>query len=119
MPKHLSASSKSLEKCVTNERITDINNLFPIWKNQVLAGCKVTYTNFICSIRLQKSETHHVHMTSGGDKLGYPGDTSLSVVFILDAKIHINITISNPHKGARYLGLDMKKFLGTPMPYYQ
>ena len=39
---------------------------------------------------------------------------------MLDAKLHINSTISNAHKGARYFGIDIKNFyLGTPMQYFQ
>ena len=57
-------------------------------------------------------------MTAGGDLLDYPGDPSSQSVSILDAKIRINSTISNSHKGSRYMGIDIKNFyLGTPMNY--
>ena len=59
-------------------------------------------------------------MTAGGDKLDYPGDPSSPTVCMLDAKLHINSTISDAHQGARHMGLDIKNyFLGTPMTYYQ
>jgi hypothetical protein len=59
-------------------------------------------------------------MTAGGDKLDYPGDPSSPAVSLLDAKLHINSTISDAHKGARYLGIDIKNFyLGTPMAFFQ
>jgi len=103
-----------------NERIKGTGTLFPIRKNLIPDGRKVTYANFICNIRLQKEETHRVRMTAGGDKLDYPGDASSPTVSILDAKIHLNSTISDAKNGARYLGLDIKNFyLGTPMSYYQ
>ena len=39
---------------------------------------------------------------------------------MLDAKIHINGTISDAKKSARHLGLDIKNYyLGTPMDYFQ
>ena len=58
-------------------------------------------------------------MTADGDKLDYPGDASSPALSILDAKLHINNTISDAKNGARYLGLDMKTFyLGTPMTYF-
>ena len=39
---------------------------------------------------------------------------------MLNAKLHINSTISDAHKGARYFVIDLKNFyLGTPMTYYQ
>ena len=59
-------------------------------------------------------------MTAGGDRLDYPGDASSPAVSILDAKLHINSTISDAHKGARYFCIDLKNFyLGTPMTNYQ
>jgi hypothetical protein len=59
-------------------------------------------------------------MTAGGDKLDYPGDASSPTVSMLDAKLHINSTISDAKYGSRHLGLDIKNyFLGTPMAYYQ
>jgi hypothetical protein len=61
-----------------------------------------------------------VRMTAGGDKLDYPGDPSSPTVSMLDAKMHINTTISDAKHGARHLGLDIKNyFLGTPMSYFQ
>ena len=76
--------------------------------------------NFICTIRQQKKETHQVRMTAGGDKLDYHDDASSPTVAILDAKIHINSTISNAKRGARYVCMDVQNFyLGTPMSYYQ
>jgi hypothetical protein len=39
---------------------------------------------------------------------------------MLDAKLHINSTISDAHRGARYFGVNIKNFyLGTPMKYFQ
>jgi hypothetical protein len=59
-------------------------------------------------------------MTAGGDKRNYPGDPSAPTVSMLDAKIHINSTISDAKHGAHHLGLDIKNyFLCTPMAYYQ
>jgi hypothetical protein len=68
----------------------------------------VSYANFICTICPQKEETHQVRMTAGGDKLDYPGNASSPTVSMLDAKIHINSTISIKNY-----------YLGTPMGYYQ
>ena len=59
-------------------------------------------------------------MTAAGDKLNYLGDARSPAASILDAKININITISDAHRGVRYLVLDIKKiYLGKPMTYYQ
>jgi hypothetical protein len=102
------------------EQITGTGTLFFVEKAHVPKDRKVTYANFICNIRPQKTETHRVRMTAGGDKLDYPGDASSPAVSMLDAKLHINSTISDAKNGARYLGLDIKNFyLGTPMTYFQ
>ena len=59
-------------------------------------------------------------MTAGGDRLDYPHDPSSPAVSMFNAKLHINSTISDAKKGARYLVVDIKNFyLGTPMNYYQ
>jgi hypothetical protein len=92
-----------------------------LWKNHKFPRTKkVTYANFICNIRPQKTETHYVRMAAGGDKLDYPSNASSPAVSMLDAKIHTNSTIYDASNGARYLGLDIKNFyLGTPMTYFQ
>ena len=59
-------------------------------------------------------------MTAGGDRLNSPYDVSSPAVSMTNSKLHINSTISNAHKGARYLGIDITNFyLGTCISYYQ
>ena len=43
-------------------------------KDRIPKHRKITYANFICNIRPQKSETHLVRLTAGGNNLDYPGD---------------------------------------------
>jgi hypothetical protein len=50
---------------------------------------------------LKKTEAHRVCMTAGSDQLDCPGDTSSPAVAMLDAKLHINSTTCDAHKGAR------------------
>ena len=58
--------------------------------------------------------------TAGEDRLDFPYDVSSLAVSLTNSKLHINSTISNTHKGARYLGIDtMNFYLGTGIPYYQ
>jgi hypothetical protein len=103
-----------------SERITGTGTIFFVHKDDVPADRHVSYANYVCNIRPQKTETHRVRMTAGGDQLDYPGDPSSPAVSMLDAKLHINSTISDAHKGARYFGIDIKNFyLGTPMKYFQ
>ena len=102
------------------DRITGTGTLAFIRKTQVPAGRKVTYANWVCAIRNQKAETHRVRMTAGGDRLDCPYDVSSPAVSMTNAKLHINSTISDAHRGARYLGIDISNFyLGTDMPYHQ
>jgi hypothetical protein len=102
------------------DRITSTGTVFFIAKSHVPPKGKVTYATFVCNIRPQKTETHRVQMTAGGDKLDYPGDASSPTVSMMDSKLHINSTISDAKHGARHLGLDIKNcFLGTPMAYFQ
>ena len=59
-------------------------------------------------------------MIAGGDLLNFPYDVSSPAVSMTNSKLHINITISDAHKGACYLGIDITNFhLGTDMPYHQ
>ena len=59
-------------------------------------------------------------MTAWGNHLDYTGNPSSPAISILDAKIHIDSTISDAKNGARYMGIGITKFyLGTPIKYYQ
>ena len=103
-----------------SERIQGTSTMFPIRRSAVPPGRKVTYANFVCDIRPHKAETHRVRLTAGGDQLDYPEDPSSPAVSVLNAKLHINSTISDADKGARYLTMDIKKFyLGSPLTYFQ
>ena len=94
--------------------------MFFTTKDRIPKNRKITYANFICNIRPQKSETHPLRLTAGGNKLDYPGDPSSSAVSLLNVKIHINGTISGAKNNARYMCIDIKNFyLGTPMKYFQ
>ena len=56
-------------------------------------------------------------MTAGGNHLDCPYNFSSPAVSMTNAKLHINSTISDAIKRARYLGLDISNFyLGTDMP---
>ena len=59
-------------------------------------------------------------MTTDGNQLDYPRDPSSPFNSVFDAKIHINSTILDAHKGAQYIGLDIGNFYhGSPMAYLQ
>jgi hypothetical protein len=90
--------------------------VFFIKKSQAPKARKVTHANFICTVRPQKKKTHRVQMTAGGHKLNHPGDASSLTLSMLDAKIHINSTISDAKQGACHMGIDIKNCChGTPV----
>ena len=102
------------------DRIKGTGTIFPIRKKDIPKGRKVTYANYVCSVRDHKEEKYRVRVTIGGDQLEYPGDSSSPAASVLDSKIHINSTISDAKNNARYLVMDITNFyLGTPMAYYQ
>ena len=91
---------------------------FFVQRSQILTGRNISYGNFICNVRPQKSEIHRVRLTAGGEKLDAYEETSSPTVGLIDAKLHFNSTISDAHNGARHLGLEIKNFyLGTPMDH--
>jgi hypothetical protein len=52
----------------------------------------------------------------GGDKLMYEFDSGSPTASLLETKILVNSVISDAHKGARFMSLDLKDFfLSTPM----
>ena len=77
----------------------------------------VTYSSFVCDHRPLKSEPWRVQIVVGGDKLTYSNDTGSPAASLLETKILINSTISDTHKGARFMCMDLKDFfLATLMP---
>ena len=102
------------------ERIKGTGTIFFVRKHTIPEDRKISYTNYVCNVRPQKEETHRVRMTAGGDRLDYPDDPSSPAVSMQNAKLHINSTISDAKRGARYLVADIRNFyLGTPMSYFQ
>ena len=88
-----------------------------IHKHELPNGQRVTYATYVLDYRHLKEEQHRVRITVGGDRLIYPGDTGSPAANLLETKILINSTISDAHKGARFMSADIKDyFLATPMP---
>ena len=81
---------------------------------------KKNYANFVCDIKLSKTETHRVCLTVGGDKLTYDGNPSSPAISLLDLNIHLNSVIYDARKGACYLMSDIiNYYLNNPMANYQ
>jgi hypothetical protein len=92
------------------------NTIAFIQRSEVPTDKKVTYGNFICDLRPLKEEPRRVRLTVGGDKLPYADDPGSPAASLLETKLIINSTISDAHRGARFLCADLKDhFLATPM----
>jgi hypothetical protein len=84
----------------------------------VPADRKVTYGRIVATIRPQKSETHRVGLTVGGNLIDYPGDVSTPTADMTTAKSIFNSVISTPD--ARFMCTDVKDFyLNTPMAQFE
>jgi hypothetical protein len=86
----------------TEQRIAGTDIIFFIRPRQVPAGRKVTYANFVCTMRPGKAELCRIRMTVGGDRLDACQDVRSPAVGKTDIKSHINSTISDTKDGAHY-----------------
>ena len=103
-----------------NDSIKGNNTIYFIKPREVPKDRKVTYANFVCTMRPEKSETHRVRITVGGDRLDAYQDVRSPAVGITDTKLHLNSTISDAKNGARYSTADLKDFfLGSKMKIFQ
>jgi hypothetical protein len=92
------------------DTIVGNQTMFFIFPNQVPAGRKVTYANFVCTMRPGKAEPLRIRMTVGGDKLDAYQDVRSPAVGITDTKLHLNSVISDAKHGALYCTGDLKDF---------
>ena len=103
-----------------DDTILGNNTIVFIFPHQVPAGRKVTYANFVCTMRPGKAEVFRIRMTVGGDRLDAYQDVRSPAVGVIDTKLHLNSVISDAHLGARYCTGDLKDFfLVSDMPIYQ
>ena len=87
-----------------------------IHQHEVPKNQDVTYATFVLDYRPLKSEPHRVRITVGGDRLSYKADAGSPAANLIETKILVNSTISDAHKGARFMSADLKDFfLATPM----
>ena len=88
-----------------------------IRKCEVPSGKTITYANMVCDHRPLKGEKYSVRLTIREDKLLYNDETVSPAADLLETKILLNSTISNAHKGVRFMGIDIKNyFLMTSLP---
>jgi hypothetical protein len=68
----------------------------------------VTYGQFVCVIRPEKTEIHRTRFVVGGNKINYPGEVATPTAEMLVAKLLFNSVISTP--GARFMTMDISNF---------
>ena len=95
-------------------KATDTINFIP--KSDVPHDRKVTYGSFVCDYRPLKDDPYRIRLVVGGDKLDYPNDPASPAAGLLETKLLLNSVISDAHKGARFMSMDLKDhFLASPM----
>ena len=97
------------------ERITGMNSMKFIHKQNVPKGKIVTYARFVADIRPQKDEPNRMRLTAGGDRLPYDGKKSTETAGLETTKILFNSVVSTP--GARFACYDISNmYLNTTLP---
>jgi hypothetical protein len=75
----------------------------------------VTYGQFVCTERSEKTETNCTWFTVGGNCINYPGAVATPTAEMLVAKLLFNSMIST--RGARFMTMDISNFyLNSPLP---
>ena len=64
----------------------------------------------VCDHRPLKTEQHRVRLTLGGDVLEYLGDASSPAASLIESKLIFNSVVSDSHRGARFMSLDIKDY---------
>ena len=82
------------------------NILFFIPKSKVPRGKKVTHAQIVCSIRPQKTDTHRIWLTAGGNIVNYKGCPITLVHSIETIKMRWNSVFSTP--GAKHCMADLE-----------
>ena len=88
--------------------IKGTSTCFFIHKNEVPQFSKVTYSRIVCYIRHQKTKTHRVRLTVGGNKISHEGKVSTPTSYLTIAKLHWNSVLSTPY--GKFFIVDVKNF---------
>jgi len=76
----------------------------------------VTYGQFVCTIRPEKSEPNRTRFVAGGNKTNYPGEVATPTADMLVAKILFNSVVSTKDAKFMIATMDISNFyLCTPM----
>ena len=74
----------------------------------------VTYPRVVCEVRPQKEDMNRTHITIGGNRICYPGDTGTKTGLLELVKLVLNSVLST--RDGKFACFDLKNFyLGTPL----
>ena len=91
------------------------NTMEIISPQKVPSTKQVTYASMVCDYRPLKEEKYRCRLVVGGDKLPYTDDAAAPAANLLETKLLINSTISQP--SARFMSIDISNFfLSSTMP---
>jgi hypothetical protein len=79
-----------------NSRVIPTNTIFFIKPGQIPHDRRkdVTYGSFVCVVKSNKTETHRMRLTAGGDRINYPEDVGTPTADMTLVKIFLNSVIS-------------------------
>ena len=76
---------------------------------------KVTYSNIVCKLKLEKEEKEGTRLTVGVNLMDFTGNLSIPTASVTTEKCKLNGVVSTP--GAKFLLDDIKKNLNNISPY--
>ena len=76
----------------------------------------MTYLKVVVDYRTQKSDPNRVRITVGGNLIEYPGELTTRTANMVTSKILWNSVLST--EGARYMTIDIRFYLNTPLDRY-
>ena len=87
-------------------------------QSAVPAGRKVLYCTLVASLRPNKTKTHRVRVTAGGNLLECPDATATGTASTTKIKCLLNSVISTP--GGKFMTADIKDFYyGLPLSRFE
>jgi hypothetical protein len=114
----LQATSNEFGRLATGNKhgVKSTDTIEFVSRSAVPLGRKVTYGSFVCDYRPLKDDPYRVRLVVGGDRLVYDDDPASPAAGLLETKLLLNSVISDAHKGARFMSMDLKDyFLASPM----
>ena len=83
----------------TAKQVDGTDTFFPILYCDIPADRRrdITYTRVVCEVRPQKEDPNRTRITSGGNRICYPGDTGTWTGSLELVKLQLNSVLSTPH----------------------